>query len=196
MYNDYKHINLMKKNLTLFFLLVQMATSVAWAGEVHFPRNGELGNYDDPFRIQTVEDMNLLAQDVNSGTPYSGMYFSLEASLYYGNQPKDQTGSNYTPIGTLENPFEGNFYGNGYYINGIVINRTGTTEQDMYNGVFGCMFGYVNRLVLENSKITGHKYTGGIVGFGGYNIHDCHVGSNVTINVTEGYYDMARCFAA
>ena len=172
----------MKQKL-LLSIFALLAVTAAWAGETHFPLYGETSY---PYFIRSVADMNLLAQDVNSGTPYEGCFFQLDADLDFSSVPLDATGSNYTPIGTCECPFMGHFSGMGHFITGIVINRTGGSDADEYNGVFGFMYGYVNSLILENSSITGYSSTGGIVGGGGYGMYDCHVGSDVTIHVTDG----------
>jgi len=173
----------MKQRL-LISLFALLAATAAWAGETHFPLYGETSY---PYFIRSVADMNLLAQDVNSGTPYEGCFFQLDADLDFSSVPLDATGSNYTPIGTCECPFMGHFSGMGHFITGIYINRTGNSDADRYNGVFGMMYGSVDGLILDNSSITGYSSTGGIVGGGGYGLVDCHVGSEVYIHVTKGY---------
>ena len=99
----------MKQKL-LISLFALLAATAAWAGETHFPLYGETGY---PYFIRSVADMNLLAQDVNSGTPYEGCFFQLDADLDFSSVPLDATGSNYTPIGTGECPFMGHFSGMG-----------------------------------------------------------------------------------
>lgn len=65
----------------------------------------------------------------------------------------------WTPIGNSSVAFSGHFDGNGYTISGMFINTTSS-----HNGLFGNVSGSVSNLTVENSWVTGGKFTGGIVG--------------------------------
>lgn len=65
----------------------------------------------------------------------------------------------WTPIGNSSVAFSGHFDGNGYSISGMFINTTSS-----HNGLFGNVSGSVSNLTVENSWVTGGKFTGGIVG--------------------------------
>lgn len=65
----------------------------------------------------------------------------------------------WTPIGNSSVAFSGHFDGNGFSISGVFINTTSS-----HNGLFGNVSGSVSNLTVENSWVTGGKFTGGIVG--------------------------------
>lgn len=65
----------------------------------------------------------------------------------------------WTPIGNSSVAFSGHFDGNGFSISGMFINTTSS-----HNGLFGNVSGSVSNLTVENSWVTGGKFTGGIVG--------------------------------
>ncbi|MCL2066312.1 MAG: hypothetical protein FWG99_02465 [Treponema sp.] len=71
--------------------------------------------------------------------------------------------SNWTPIGTGGNPFNGSFDGGEYTISGIVINN----PDDDYQGMFGWIGsdGVVKNLTLDDCNITGKDHVGGVVGY-------------------------------
>ena len=66
----------------------------------------------------------------------------------------------WTPIGNSSVAFSGHFDGNGYTISGMFINTTSS-----HNGLFGNVSGSVSNLTVENSWVTGGKFTGGIIGY-------------------------------
>ena len=59
--------------------------------------------------------------------------------------------SNWDPIGTLENPFAGDFQGNGFIINNMTI-----TDSVRNSGLFGTINGAtINKLGVTNANVTG-----------------------------------------
>lgn len=73
----------------------------------------------NPYLIEDVEDLKLLAEKVNSGETYTNKYFKQTANIDLENEP------NWTPIGgtVIEHPstweisvFKGNFDGDGHQI--------------------------------------------------------------------------------
>lgn len=145
---------------------------------------GDQGTMSAPFQIKTPQDLMTLAEEVNSGRNFEFVYFILANDLDFSDMPKDSEGSNYTPIGTYEKPFNGMFRGNGKTIRGVRINKTGNTEADKYNGLFGYISGprgVVQDLTLADSRIAGYHYTGGIAGGNCWKIINCHVLSDVEI---------------
>ena len=131
------------------------------------------------YLITTTAGLDLLAQNVNSGTEnvdeskYSGKYFELGDNITY-----DGTENNYTPIGTQYKKFAGYFDGKGHTISGIRINK----EKDEM-GIFGVIYeAEVKNLTLDNSQIVGVSRCGGIVGNNIGTVSNCHVTANVTIH--------------
>lgn len=74
-------------------------------------------------------------------------------------------------IGDSTSPFTGELEGNYHKIEGLTINKSNSD----YQGLFGCLDGYVRNLTLE-IDIVGHNYVGGVAG--------CVYG-NVNENVIE-----------
>lgn len=127
--------------------------------------------------IHSIAEMTLLAQNVNSGTNYSGYTFLLATDLAY-----DGTVGNYTVIGnTLSHKFCGTFDGQGHTISGINLSS---------DGVKG-LFGYVNEATVKNVRLTSSTFNatsaasaGSIVGNAseGITIENCHASESVTIS--------------
>lgn len=126
----------------------------------------------DPILIKTTSDLDLLAKRVNAGNDYSGTYFKLANDIWYwyniyllldswGNYEE-----NYTAIGGKDTPFCGHFDGDNHFISSIYINKTGQTDADSYQGLFGHVGtgGTVKNVILYDAQITGFQYVGGIVG--------------------------------
>ncbi len=116
----------------------------------------ELGKTEDnPILINNCAQLAYLAQQVNSGTDYSGKYFKLTDDL-------NLAGKKWTPIGAeYSKPFKGKFDGNNHEIFGLKV------EIDDWNvGLFGC----INSGSVKNVRIcsglvkTSGSCAGGIVG--------------------------------
>ena len=160
---------------------------------------GDEGTEAKPYLIKTIDDLNKLAADVNSGTNYSGKYFRLENDLDYSGVAVDGGGSNFTPIGWASD-FCGNFDGQGHKISGVMINSTAGSQ-----GIFGTIgtAATVKNLVIANSSITGGNNTGAVVGMADGNIENCHVLGDVIIAGTganhggiAGYGNIIACTSA
>ena len=190
--------------LTLLVMLLN--TTTAWAATVQFPiYSGDEGTESKPYQVKTIADLNKLAQDVNSGTNYSGKYFKLMTDLdFYDDATLKPTTAwddatsqenNFTAIGHRFNssnsyPFSGTFDGAGHTIRGIRIYKSdGSSMTHRSQGLFGYVKdGTVKDVTLADARITGERNVGGIVGFmsgGSSNIENCHVLSNVTIHAVE-----------
>lgn len=143
-------------------------TKMVWKGE---------GTEDSPYLIESTGDLDALAISVNNGNDYSGKHLQLVNDLDY----KDKS---YTPIGTEDSPFEGNFDGNGnnHTISNININEP---TQD-YIGVFGYVsgFGTVENLKLSNCSFIGRDFVGSIAGYSGGGI-SCCFNNNVSVSGTN-----------
>ena len=115
-----------------------------------------LGDAEDkPILINNCAQLAYLAQQVNSGTDYTGKYFKLTDDL-------NLAGKKWTPIGAeYSKPFKGKFDGNNHEIFGLKV------EIDDWNvGLFGC----INSGSVKNVRIcsglvkTSGSCAGGIVG--------------------------------
>ena len=116
----------------------------------------ELGNdADKPILISNCAQLAYLAQQVNSGTDYTGKYFKLTDDL-------NLAGKKWTPIGAeYSKPFKGKFDGNNHEIFGLKV------EIDDWNvGLFGCInLGSVKNVRICSGLVkTSGSCAGGIVG--------------------------------
>ena len=158
---------------------VTVSATLDWAGS---------GTADDPYIITTCEQLDILAQRVNNGTSeYEDTYFLLDADLNYNPTTEwnssSSTENNYTPVGNYDHSFRGHFNGNGHTISGIRIYSDGNGNADSYKGLFGIIggSGSVSRVTLSDTRITGYKTVGGIVGLNYGTVEYCHATNTVTI---------------
>ena len=171
------------------------------AGDLWGIGNGADGSEENPYVITTTAGLDLLAKMVNSGTEYEGKFFVLDADIEYAHETDwndaKSTESNYTAIGGfIDNYwryFEGHFDGCGHTVKGIRIYKGGTDNFENYQGLFGQIGegGSVSHLTLDDTRITGFDFTGGIAGFIKHGtITDCHVTTTVCIHAvqTDAYY--------
>ena len=167
-------------------------TVIPWSG------NGTEGN---PYLIEYASQLDLLAQRVNgdvhnNGNNYYGVYFKLGNDISYPHTSawNDFTSdeNNFVAIGSLVNVniknsdyryFRGHFDGNNKTISGIRIYKNGNSSADMFQGIFGLTFNGadIHDLTLADTRITGQKYTGGIVGRNGGTVSRCHVTDDVAV---------------
>ena len=94
----------------------------------------------------------------------------------------DLAGYDWTAVGTYDNPFAGEFNGNGYVISNLTINE----PTKRYQGLFGVGDGRTSysNVGLENINVKGYYYTGGLIGSGAVYIDNCYV----TGAVSGDYY--------
>ena len=142
------------------------------------------GSADHPYVITDAAGLDLLATKVNGGTGYGGTYFKLmnDIAYPYATDWNDATSqeNNFTRIGTGGEYFSGTFDGQGHTISGIRI-----YSSDDCQGLFGCINGgCVRNVTLADARITGQNFVGGIAGYNGGTIENCHVTANVLIGAT------------
>ncbi len=146
--------------------------STAVSGNETADFEGE-GTAANPYKIQNVDDLKLLAENVNIGEAYANTYFKLTANIDLNNEP------NWTPIGKSGLPFQGTFDGYGYQITNLKISNGG-----QYAGLFGYTKGAVIKNCNVTGEINGYNHTGGIVGSANVNtkIRNCSFQGNVEGN--------------
>ncbi len=132
---------------------VELPIPAAWSGSVSKPvQNGE-GYY----LVTSGEELAWCAQWVNSGNSHMDMLLMAEIIL---NAP-DNYANQWTPIGVGDydyvtydvNPFEGDFNGQGYTIQGLYIDNN-----EDYQGLFGVVGGDAT---FENFIVSGFVRTSG-----------------------------------
>ena len=96
----------------------------------------------------------------------------------------DLAGYDWTAVGTYDNPFAGEFNGNGYVISNLTINEP--TKQ--FQGLFGVGDGRTSysNVGLENVNVKGGAATGGLIGSGAVYIDNCYVTGAVSGDYSVG----------
>ena len=163
------------KHFIFLFALVAFGQT-AWA-----QFSGGDGTQANPYKINSSSDWTTLANNVNSGTTYSGVYFKVTDVIYPA----------LTMIGNSEeNSFQGIFDGNGQK---IVFMKN--AESDEYAAPFRYVKNAtIKRVYIDATEVTyiassGH-YTGGLVGHssGNTNISNCDIKIVVSGTAGEGYH--------
>ena len=165
-----------------------LAADGAWDGSIATAFAGGSGTGNDPYQIADGAQLAYLAREVNNGQTYKNSYFVLTADIDLGNQ-------NWTPIansfsdallgGSDYRVFAGNFDGNGYTISNVSIgSEAAPLEADVF-GFFGATEGKISNLNLDTVSIHGIAkiasigavigFAGGLVGYSGGSIENCHV---------------------
>ena len=107
------------------------------------------GTAANPYKIQNVDDLKLLAENVNNGEAYANTYFKLTANIDLNNEP------NWTPIGTEDTLFQGTFDGGGHQITNLKIGKR------EYGGLFGNVWGATIQNCNVTGEVNGYNYCGG-----------------------------------
>ena len=138
-----------------------------WSGEIADSFSSGNGTEEDPYTIETAEQLAFFASQVNAGETFEGKFISIIKSINLGNKE-------FTPIGvgpTGETPdewdwsvgyFNGTLDGKGNVITGIKI-----TQPTMHGvGLIGCLQekGIVKNLNIYEGTIIGNTRVGGIAG--------------------------------
>lgn len=146
------------------------------------------GSSDHPYKIANRAQLAYLAKQVNDkkendgktddgkANGYEGKYFILTADI-------DLSPFFWTPIGTVDNPFKGNFDGKGHCVKGLKVYVEGDGIYTVCAGLFGC----TNTGTLCNLGVwlaeegvhivysgSADAYAGGIAGTAKY-IFNCYV---------------------
>jgi len=138
----------------------------------------------EPFIISTPEQLKLLSDIVND-TSETTIIGATASSSYKLAKSFDLDSLTWTPIGSVEHPFQGVFDGDGHTIKGLFINT------DLgYQGLFGYLLeGTVKNVNILDGHITAgnvminNDYSGGIVGYNNNGTIDgCTVAGLLTNN--------------
>ena len=119
---------------------------------------------DNPQEITSLQDLKDFRDAVNSDTQYKGSnnkMVTLTTDLDMSSIDK------WTPIGTLEHPFDGVFNGGGHVIKNLKVDRA-----ELYNGLFGyAQNATIYNMHLKNPSVAGSDYQGTVLGYANSNTH-------------------------
>ena len=140
-------------------MLTLFAAAPVWAEATSWTQGA--GTAASPYLIESLEHLEYLADQVNSGTTYQGKYFRLTVDITL------PVGYIWTPIGTMdgstERSFRGNFDGGRHSIFHMQM------QPQSYMGFFGITNGAtITNLYIEsavNTQQTETTYMGCIVGW-------------------------------
>ena len=187
--------------VTDYGIVTAYANGLLFNGKYYAAPSSGAGSENSPYIIDSEAALAMLAHNVNSGvSDYFHKHFSLICDL-------DLSGQNWTPIGTTDRPFKGNFNGNNHIISNITVNN----PSGDYNGLFGWVEGsiyhplesddvpgsdYIKNFVVKNANIRGRDYTSGVAG----RVHGALVFENVILdgatvhgaNFTSGFIGSAE----
>ena len=172
---------------------VTVATSDVWG-----VTGGADGSSTEPYVITSPAGLDLLANKIN-GTGgytqdfYAGKSFRQDADITYAHNTAwddaTSTENNFNPIGQKKY-FRGIFDGDGHTISGIRIYRGGNDLYDNSDiGLFGGNYGTIKNVTISDARITGYSQVGGIVGYNGGTVSNCHAANTVAVHaVSDGAY--------
>lgn len=134
------------------------------------------GTSADPYLITSESDWNQMVNNVNqSGQTYEGLYVKLVSDINVSEM-----------MGSSEFAFCGTFDGDGHKINASIDAGEGAAPFRYVGG--GCTI--KNLRATGSVKCSSSSGGGGLVGFcsgsGTINIKNCHVSTNVSINILGG----------
>mgnify|MGYP007038491264 CR=1 FL=1 len=147
-----------------------------WDGTIASRFAAGTGTENDPYQINTAEELAYFAKSVNGGKWYDREYIILKNNIDLKNQE-------WTPIGTSNNPFKGNFDGGNHTVTGM---RISNSSADCV-GLFGECIKFngnsaIKNITVKDSDIHGKRHVGAIVGYAKeINIENCRSIGN-TIN--------------
>ena len=128
--------------------------------------------------IDSIGDLMAFAAMVNGGNDFQNRTVTLESDLTL-------TGE-WTPIGTEDNPFKGEFYGNDNTISGLTITSTnGLSAQGLFGWIDGAS---IDKVILADVTINSSStYIGGVVGYmtGGASVSGCIVNSGTITGTSD-----------
>ena len=188
-----------KWNISIAVLLLVLANT-AFCGTY----NGGQGTSDDPYLIETPEDL----LEIGANEADWDKYFLLTADI-------DLSGNSYSTAliapdtdnsdnGFEDTPFSGVFDGNGHVIRNMTIFTAGVNNH--YLALFGKLDNAeIKNLGIENAAITGgtgSMYVGALAGYADATITNCYVCGTVSGDQCVGgltgiinYSSVSNCYA-
>ncbi|NLK49555.1 MAG: hypothetical protein GX294_02790, partial [Candidatus Cloacimonetes bacterium] len=149
---------------------------------------GGSGTEQDPWQVATAEHLNNVRNYLGKAHHDNrslAKHYIQTADINLDVAPYNE-GEGWIPIGgedydDFTSVFIGTYDGNGHVVTGLYINRP---ESDC-QALFGCSYGIIKYLGVVNVNITGHRYTGALVGFNEFSTTvNCY-----STGTVRGHYD-------
>lgn len=190
-------------SLIVVFLCVSMACEAqvsTWDGSASQWTQG-LGTEDSPYLLTSAQNLAYLANSVNNGQSYAGVYFKLTTDVDLQSLSWTPIGAVWTLYGYSERCFKGVFDGDNHLVDNLYA----------YNCSFGGLFGVVGAATIRNVRVnatvgattwTGYGYSSssaGVVSFIYNNtdsiptrIENCHCKGNISTAFSNtGIYNLS-----
>lgn len=154
-----------------------------WSGKAATKFSGGSGTENDPYLIETPEQLAMLVKKGNS----SGKYYKLIADIKLNDTSKTdwKSSANEWFTGYLE--FGGHFDGNGHIVSGLYINSDGTYAalfpMVSYNASISKL-GIVNSYIYNTGSFSNYSYSAAFVGY-----------VNLNSKAKDTRMKMSECFA-
>ncbi|WP_158607304.1 T9SS type A sorting domain-containing protein [Rhodohalobacter sp. SW132] len=138
---------------------------------------GGSGTEVDPYQIETVEQLQEIKNHLNS-------HFIQIADINASKTVAWNDSTGFEPIGDVFEQFTGSYYGNGYVIDSLFINRT----ESVYVGLLGYIKNaHLKNISVTNASVSGDKRTGILIGFSEFStLSELHVTGIVSSNDVAG----------
>ena len=178
---------------TVLTSLFVVTASAATGNTTEFA--GGTGTADDPYLIETKYQLDNVRKNLSANYKLIGnIIFDSEDFTENGDFYND--GCGWQPIGQKNEPFNGIFDGNGYFVQNLHINAVTLDRGNTYAGLFGMVYGSIKRVgvinaninvqVLRNSQASSEwctTYAGGIAGYIGLfsKIEECYFGGKIDL---------------
>ncbi|RNB85850.1 hypothetical protein EDM56_17780 [Brevibacillus fluminis] len=159
-----------KKIVPYTLLATSLALQVWLPGQMVFATGTLAGEGTEaaPFVINSRADLEQVGNDLQA-------WYKLGDNI-------DLSGSNWVPIGTYGNPFNGHFDGNHHKITGLTIKTAGQGGSDGF-GLFGTLGnnGKLENFLLENVdvEVTNGQNVGGLVGINQGEVSNSQIAGSV-----------------
>ncbi len=172
----------------------QYDAAAPWTGEVSYDWYDAEGTAEDPYVLNSAEDLAGFANIVNGTAVSSATTFSTEVNTiqdsFAGKTVKlganiDLNNIAWTPIGNWDNTFDGTFDGNGYTVSNLYINDPAGQGVGFFGVVQNAT---IKGVTIKNVDISAYSMVSALVG-AAYpsTISDCHVTGDINL-VAEWAY--------
>lgn len=174
------------KSISAMVTVVEDTYSEVWTGNIAESFASGEGTEQDPYLIENAAQLALLAHNVNNGNNYTGVYFEQTVGIMLNDTTVEDWSNvlvklnEWTPIGTGDNPFLGNYDGGGFSVSGVYISSGDNAGLFGYSGTGAS----VTNIAVRNSIIKGNNNIAALCGYNYGIISDCDV-TNTSIHARE-----------
>ena len=169
------------------------ATSAEWDGTVATGYAGGTGTAADPYKIANGQQLAYLAQQVDEGNEYEGVYFKLTADILLNDDVDDEP-NEWNPIGKCKDDgvftkFKGIFDGANHKVIGMYINDSNASSWIPALFAHVSEGGVVKNVGLTDGRmVCGGSRVGGICGSNSGTISNCYSSIKIASSSTSSDY--------